>query len=95
VIETMDMQTLTRDDQAGSTRVRGIIDLRAYAARAAPARDRLAGRTSPAFADAAATVSAIAPMGEDRVAALRADEFVARGIRRPVIAAPCSIATSS
>jgi uncharacterized cupin superfamily protein len=56
--------------------VRGIIDLRKYAAHVAPTRDWLAGRAPPAFADAAAAVAAIAPVGEGRVAALPADEFV-------------------
>ena len=72
----MDMQTLTRDRRPGATAVRGIIDLRAYAADAPATGDWLAGRAIPAFADAAAAVAAIAPVGEGRVAALRADEFV-------------------
>jgi uncharacterized cupin superfamily protein len=73
---TMDTQTRIREKQTGSSAVRGVIDLRAYAARTAPTRDWLAGRAAPAFADAAATVAAIAPVGEGRVAALRSDEFV-------------------
>ncbi len=72
----MDMQTLTRKNEKSSTGVRGIIDLRAYAARVAPTRDWLAGRAAPAFTDDAATVAAIAPVGEGRVAALPSDEFV-------------------
>jgi uncharacterized cupin superfamily protein len=76
VIETMDMQDVRRGTETGATRVRGIIDLRAYAASVAPTRDWLAGRAAPAFADDAATVSAIAPVGEGRVAALRSDELV-------------------
>ena len=76
VIESMDMQTLTLENEAGTTPVRGIIDMRAYAAGATPTRDWLAGRATPAFADAAAAVTAIAPVGEGRVPALRADEFV-------------------
>jgi uncharacterized cupin superfamily protein len=56
--------------------VRGVIDLRAYASGVAPTRDWLAGRAAPAFADAAAAVVAIAPLGEGRVSALQADEFV-------------------
>ena len=72
----MDTQALVHDKQAGMTPVHGVIDIRAYAARTAPTRDWLAGRASPAFADAAATVAAIAPVGEGRVAALRSDEFV-------------------
>ncbi len=72
----MDMQALVREKQAGSTAVRGVIDLRAYAARTAPTRDWLGGRAAPAFADAAATVAAIKPVGEGRVAALHSDEFV-------------------
>ena len=76
MIETMDMQTVRRDNETGTTPVRGIIDLRAYAARVAPTRDWLAGRATPAFADDAAAVTAIAPAGEGRVAALSADEFV-------------------
>lgn len=74
--ETMDMQAVSRDKEAGTTRVRGVIDLRAYATRVAPTRDWLAGRATPAFADAAAAVVAIAPVGEGRVSALQADEFV-------------------
>ncbi len=73
---TIDTQTLVRKYEKPSTGVRGIIDIRAYAARVAPTRDWIAGRATPAFADDAATVSAIAPVGEGRVAALRADEFV-------------------
>ena len=72
----MDTQTLVREKQAGSTAVRGVIDIRAYAARVAPTRDWLAGRAAPAFADDAATVTAIAPVGGGRVAALRSDELV-------------------
>ena len=72
----MDTLTLVRDKKPGTTAVRGVIDLRAYAARTEPTRDWLAGRASPAFSDAAATVAAIAPVGEGRVAALRSDEFV-------------------
>lgn len=74
--ETMDMQATQYNQQAGSTPVRGVIDLRAYAKVAAPTRDWLAGRGTPAFADAAATVVAIAPVGEGRVARLHSDEFV-------------------
>jgi uncharacterized cupin superfamily protein len=73
---TMDTQTLVREKQAGSTAVRGVIDIRAYAARVAPTRDWLSGRAAPAFSDDAATVTAIAPVGEGRVAALRSDELV-------------------
>lgn len=50
--------------------------MRAHAAGAAPTRDWLTGRSAPAFADDAAAVTAIAPVGEGRVAALRSDEFV-------------------
>jgi uncharacterized cupin superfamily protein len=75
-IETMQMQTLSREQEMGATRVRGVIDLRAYAAGVAPARDWLAGRAMPAFADDAAAVVAIAPLGKGRVPALPADEFV-------------------
>ena len=69
----MDMQTADR--VTGATQVRGIIDLRAYVSRAAPTREWL-DRGKPAFADAAAAVAAIAPLGKGRVAALPADEFV-------------------
>lgn len=62
--------------ETGTTQVRGVIDLRAYAADVAPTRDWLAGRAAPAFADDAAVVAAIAPVGEGRVPALPADEFV-------------------
>lgn len=72
----MDTQILTRETTAGSTAVRGVTDLRAYARGVAPTRDWLAGRARPAFADAAATVEAIAPVGEGRVAPRPVDEFV-------------------
>jgi len=72
----MDTQTLARKDATSPTRPKGVIDIRAYAAHAAPTRDWLAGRAAPAFADDAATVVAIAPFGEGRVAALPSDEFV-------------------
>jgi len=72
----MDMQTLARNDTPSAAGVRGIIDIRAYASRVAPSSDWLKGRAAPAFADDAATVAAIAPVGEGRVAALAADEFV-------------------
>lgn len=76
MIETMDMQTVRRDKETGVTPVRGVIDLRAYAALAAATRDWLVGRATPVFADDAAAVVAIAPVGEGRVPALPADEFV-------------------
>ena len=76
MIETMDMQTANRARQTGATHVRGVIDLRAYAAHVAPTRDWLAGRATPAFADDAAAVVALAPLGTGRVPALPADEFV-------------------
>lgn len=56
--------------------IRGLIDLRAYAAKAAPAQDWIAGRAPPAYSDALASVAAIAPVGQGVVALLRADEFV-------------------
>jgi uncharacterized cupin superfamily protein len=58
------------------SRVGAVIDLRAYAAGTAPSADWIGGRAAPAFADAAASVAALAPVGEGRVAALAADEFV-------------------
>lgn len=67
----MDMQT-----SSAGTRVRGLIDLRAYATCAAPTSDWLVGRPTPAFVDDAATVVALAPIGEGRVEELRTDEFV-------------------
>lgn len=72
----MEMQTLGSRIHAGTTPVRGIINLRAHAEGLAPTRDWLAGRGVPAFADEAAVVAPIAPLGEGRVAGLRADEFV-------------------
>ena len=75
MLETMDMQAARRDKETSAV-VHGIIDLRAYAARAAPTRDWLAGRATPAFVDDAAVVAAIAPVGEGRIASLPADEFV-------------------
>lgn len=58
------------------TTVKGVIDLRAHAAAVAPTLDWLAGRTVPAYADAGATVAAVAPLGRGHVAAMPADEFV-------------------
>jgi uncharacterized cupin superfamily protein len=55
---------------------RGVIDLRAYAADAVPTGDWLAGRGRPAFFDDAASVVALAPVGEGRVEALPSDEFL-------------------
>lgn len=72
----MDMQTVRRDNETGTTPVHGVIELRAYAARAMPARDWLSGRAAPAFADEGTVVTAIAPVGEGRVPALPGDEFV-------------------
>lgn len=56
-------------------RVGAVIDLRAYAQGTPPARDWLNGRATPAFADTAAQVAALAPRGQGRVQALGADEF--------------------
>jgi uncharacterized cupin superfamily protein len=72
----MEMQTLKRPGTATATHVRGIIDLRAYAQGAVPTKDWHGGRGSPAFQDPAAVVVAMAPLGEGRVPALPADEFV-------------------
>ena len=55
---------------------RGVIDLRSYAARTKPAGDWLSGRMAPAFADADAVVTAIAPLGHGAVSSLPADEFL-------------------
>ena len=55
---------------------RGVIDLRSYAARTKPAGDWLSGRMAPAFADADAVVTAIAPLGHGGVSSLPADEFL-------------------
>lgn len=74
--ETMDMQMAKKDRKAGATAVRGVFDLRAYAAGIAATRDWLSGRPTPAFADEGTVVTAIAPVGEGRVASLPADEFV-------------------
>jgi uncharacterized cupin superfamily protein len=57
-------------------RVRGVIDLRAYAANPVPTRDWLTGRGTPAFADDDASVVSLAPVGEGRVQALPGDEFL-------------------
>jgi uncharacterized cupin superfamily protein len=57
-------------------RVRGVIDLRAYAANAASTRDWLTGRGTPAFVDDNASVVSLAPVGEGRVQGLPCDEFV-------------------
>ena len=55
---------------------RGVIDLRSYAARAKSASDWLSARMAPAFADAGAVVTAIAPLGHGEVSSLPADEFL-------------------
>ena len=55
---------------------RGVIDLRSFAGRPKPAADWLTGRMAPAFADADAVVTAIAPSGQGRVSSLPADEFL-------------------
>ena len=55
---------------------RGVIDLRSYAARPKPAADWLSGRMAPAFADADAVVTAIAPSGHGGVSSLPTDEFL-------------------
>lgn len=55
---------------------RGVIDLRSYAARTKPATDWLSGRMAPAFADADAVVTAIAPLGHGGVSSLPTDEFL-------------------
>src|SRR5690242_16814257 len=57
-------------------RGRGVIDLRAYASNATPTADWLAGRGTPAFLDARASVVALAPVGAGRVEALSHDEFL-------------------
>lgn len=56
--------------------VKGIVDLRAYAAAAKSTTEWLTGRAAPAFADAGTVVAALAPVGTGRVAALATDEFV-------------------
>lgn len=68
----MNVQT----SSVATARVRGLIDLRAYAVGVPPTSDWLVRRATPAFADDAATVVALAPMGEGRVVGLQADEFV-------------------
>jgi uncharacterized cupin superfamily protein len=57
-------------------RIRGVIDLRAYAANATPTGDWLTGRGTPAFVDDRASVVALAPVGAGRVEALPDDEFL-------------------
>jgi uncharacterized cupin superfamily protein len=57
-------------------KVGAVVDMRAYAAGTEPSTDWLSGRAAPAFADAAAQVTAIALRGEGRVEALATDEFV-------------------
>ena len=56
--------------------VGAVIDVRAYAAGTAPSSDWFAGRSTPAFADEAAQVVALAPRGEGRVEALQVDECI-------------------
>ncbi len=56
--------------------VAGAIDLRAYADEVAATGEWLAGRKAPAFADAGASVAAMAPVGDGRVRLLPTDEFV-------------------
>jgi hypothetical protein len=63
-------------DNVPETPVRGVIDLRAYAANPKPTRDWLTARGTPAFADDSASVVSLAPLGEGRVQALPSDEFL-------------------
>jgi uncharacterized cupin superfamily protein len=56
--------------------VAAVIDIDAYARGATPGSDWFAGRIEPAFDDASATVSALAPRGEGCVDALPTDECV-------------------
>lgn len=56
--------------------VGAVLDMRKYAAGTRPSRDWLTGRATPAFADAAAHVAAVALRGAGRVEALPTDEFV-------------------
>lgn len=57
-------------------RVGAVVDLRAYAASTPASNDWIKGRAEPAFADAAASVAAVAPLGSGEVRSLAADEFV-------------------
>ena len=59
-----------------STKVKGVIDLRAYAAAAPPTGNWLAGRLAAAHSDPLATVTAFAPTGAGRIASMPHDEFV-------------------
>jgi uncharacterized cupin superfamily protein len=56
-------------------RVGAVVDLRGYAAGTSPSSDWVHGRASPAFSDVAASVAALAPVGEGHVETLAADEF--------------------
>lgn len=57
-------------------RVSAVIDMREYARKARPGQDWFAGRTAPAFADDAVSISAVALRGTGQVEALGADECV-------------------
>lgn len=56
--------------------VGAVVDVRKYAAGTKPSSDWLTGRATPAFADDAAQVAAVALRGSGRVEALPTDEFV-------------------
>lgn len=58
------------------TRVRRVIDLRAYAASATQTGGWLTRRGTPAFADEGARVIALSPVGHGHVAARAVDEFL-------------------
>jgi len=72
-------------------RVGAVVDLRAYAAATPPSGDWVQGRASPAFSDAAATVAALAPVGEGHVDILAADEFLLVIAGRLEIDAPAGL----
>jgi len=69
-------------------RVGAVVDLRAYASGTPPSADWVQGRASAAFSDAAASVAALAPVGDGHVDVLAADEFVLVIAGRLEIAAP-------
>lgn len=71
----MEAQTLKDPSQAGSTPVRGVIDMRAHAKSAPQTHDWMAGRVL-AFSDSATSVASIALAGDGEAGPLRADEFV-------------------
>lgn len=73
---TLNEVPMTDSQIAVDRPVAAVMNMRDYAAGAAPSSDWFAGRMAPAFADDAVQVSAFALRGQGEVASLPTDEFV-------------------